>query len=260
MWTGRSASRPPSHRAGNGSASVTSAASDPTRALTQTWSSAAVSQRVNTLTLYARPSTPARSAATAARGTCSYTTWRTAYDGTSSSVTDTTTPTQPSDTTAPSKPGSPRRSSTRSPSPVTSSRPETADASPWLPEPEPWVPVATAPATDRCGSEARFGSARPAASNASTTSPYRSPAATRACRCAVSISTAGGRPAIESCRPSVSASGLNEWPVPSTRTRRCDVTSSRTCSDRGGPEHLGRPEGDVAGPVRHRCAVTVPAA
>ena len=40
-----------------------------------------------------------------------------------------------------------------------------------LPSPEPWVPVSHAPATEMCGSDARLGSARPAACSAAATSP-----------------------------------------------------------------------------------------
>jgi hypothetical protein len=47
------------------------------------------------------------------------------------------------------------------PSATTISTARTDDASGPLPTPEPWVPVATDPATEMCGSDAMFGSASP---------------------------------------------------------------------------------------------------
>ena len=73
----------------------------------------------------------------------------------------------------PSKSGSPRSASTMSPVEVTSCRARTAVAR--LPVPDPCVPVAIAPATEMCGSEARLCSAaRPSRCWASA--PYVSPA------------------------------------------------------------------------------------
>ena len=82
----------------------------------------------------------------------------------------------------------------RSPSAVTSSTAATDDESGRLPSPEPCVPVATAPATEMCGSDGRFGSANPAASRTGAISPYRRPAATSACPASAATSTRGGRP------------------------------------------------------------------
>jgi len=72
-----------------------------------------------------------------------------------------TTPRAPRCTTAPGKEPSPRPISAMSPSAVTISRAATAAARFWLAGPEPWVPVAQAPATEMCGSEARLRSAKP---------------------------------------------------------------------------------------------------
>jgi hypothetical protein len=84
-------------------------------------------------------------------------------EGTRSSVKLTTTPSAPSATTAPPKQSlsASRLSVTRSPAAVTSSTARTAVARLPLRIPEPWVPVAQAPATEMCGSDPRFGSAQP---------------------------------------------------------------------------------------------------
>ncbi len=47
----------------------------------------------------------------------------------------------------------------------------TADANVWLRLPEPWVAVATDPATEMCGSEARLASAQPADCSRAARSP-----------------------------------------------------------------------------------------
>ena len=59
----------------------------------------------------------------------------------------------------------------RSPSAVIISVPATAVASAPFPLPEPCVPVATAPATVMCGSEARLARAKPRASSPRASSP-----------------------------------------------------------------------------------------
>ena len=71
----------------------------------------------------------------------------------------------------PSKSGSPRETRTSSPSDVTSSSPATAVARLPLATPEPWVAVATAPATEMCGSEARLCRASPASASESASAP-----------------------------------------------------------------------------------------
>ena len=76
-------------------------------------------------------------------------------------MTRVTAPSAPSPTTRPSKSGSPREAVTSSPAEVTSSRPATAVARLPLASPEPWVAVATAPATEMWGSDARLCRARP---------------------------------------------------------------------------------------------------
>ena len=121
---------------------------------------------------------------------------------------------------------------TSSPPAVTSSYSVTAAARHGLPSPEPWVPVAQAPATEMCGSEPRLCSARPARSSGPTSSPNRVPALT--VTVSPAISSRGGR----SCRltrsPRVSATRLNECPVPSARIRSALATIPRSSStDRG---------------------------
>ena len=71
----------------------------------------------------------------------------------------------------PSKSVSPRAAVTSSPLDVTSSSAATAVARLRLASPEPWVAVATAPATEMCGSEARLCSATPSRSSAPASSP-----------------------------------------------------------------------------------------
>ncbi len=65
----------------------------------------------------------------------------------------------------------PRVSSTRSPSAVTRLIARTPAASATWATPEPWVPVELAPATEMCGRDPMFGSARPASQAASARSP-----------------------------------------------------------------------------------------
>src|SRR5690606_28738821 len=85
----------------------------------------------------------------------------------------------PRATTAPGKSSAPRSRVTRAPSAVTSSRARTAADRLWLPGPEPWVPVATEPATEMCGSDARFASANPAACSSVASRAYVVAAPTR---------------------------------------------------------------------------------
>ncbi len=68
-------------------------------------------------------------------------------------------PRLPSPATAPAKSPSPLGSVMTSPEAVTSSIMRTAAARFWLASPEPWVAVATEPATEMCGSEAVLRSA-----------------------------------------------------------------------------------------------------
>ena len=82
-----------------------------------------------------------------------------------------TTPSAPSATTDPANPGSPRRTVRSSPDGPTSSTADTDAARILLLSPEPWVPVAHAPATMMCGSEPVLGNASPASSTGPTSSP-----------------------------------------------------------------------------------------
>jgi hypothetical protein len=85
----------------------------------------------------------------------------TRYVGSMSSVTRTTMPNAPSPTGSPAKSGADRSALLTSPSAATYSRPASAADRIWLPLPEPWVPVAVAPAMEMCGSEPRLCSAQP---------------------------------------------------------------------------------------------------
>jgi len=128
-------------------------------------------------------------------------------DGTSVSTRLVTTPSAPSATTEPLVSSGPI--ATRSPSAVTISIPATDVASVPFRLPEPCVPVATAPATVMCGSEARLARANPRASSPRASSAYRMPALTRAVDRAESISIAAGRPS-SVISAGESATGLNE--------------------------------------------------
>ena len=81
------------------------------------------------------------------------------------------TPSAPRWTTAPGKSGWPRSMVTSSPVPLIKVMAVTADANVWLRLPEPWVAVATDPATEMCGSEARLASAQPADCSRAARSP-----------------------------------------------------------------------------------------
>ena len=109
---------------------------------------------------------------------------------------------------------------------------ETAAASGRFPSPEPWVPVAQAPATEMCGSEPRLCSAFPSACSAAVTSPYRSPAEIVTAESSIVITR--GRSSTETSVPEVSAIRLNECPVPSTRTFSDELTSSCNASTESG--------------------------
>jgi hypothetical protein len=81
------------------------------------------------------------------------------------------TPREPSETTIPSKFGSPRNTRSNEPSAETNSSPATAVARlPFL-SPDPWVPVAIAPATVMWGRDARLWTAQPAEWSAVARSP-----------------------------------------------------------------------------------------
>ena len=82
-----------------------------------------------------------------------------------------TIPSAPSPTTVPSWSGSPRRTVREAPDPSISVSPATAVASDAFVSPEPCVDVATAPATEMCGNEARLARAQPRSWSARETSP-----------------------------------------------------------------------------------------
>ena len=84
-----------------------------------------------------------------------------------------TTPSDPSETTLPGNVAgsSSREIVTSSPSARTMSIARTAVDRLPLRSPDPWVPVAQAPATEMCGSEARLWRAKPAACRTGARSP-----------------------------------------------------------------------------------------
>ena len=94
--------------------------------------------------------------------------------------------------------------------------------------PEPWVPVAAAPATEMWGSEPRLWRARPSASStgascANVTSPStrtRSP----------STSIRAGRFSSEINDPSVSPTSVNVWRVAWTRSESAAETAAASSS------------------------------
>src|SRR5215216_6248361 len=95
--------------------------------------------------------------------------------------------------------------------------------------PEPWVAVATAPATEMCGSDAMLCSASRSRFSAAASSPYVMPAAKETVPAARSTTTSAGNPA--SVTSSVeSAMSVNEWRDPSTRTRGAVATILRSSS------------------------------
>lgn len=136
----------------------------------------------------------------------------------------------------PSKRGSSRPTTSVEPSAVTSSTSRTAAASGPLATPEPWVPVATEPATEMCGREAMFGSASPCACTTRASSAYRTPPPTRTVRAAVSTATSEGSASSDSSTPSApgSAISLKECPLPSTRSRALSATTARSASSERG--------------------------
>ena len=112
---------------------------------------------------------------------------------------------------------------------VTISSPATAVARLPLASPEPWVAVATAPATEMWGSDARLARASPSACSASASSPYRSPAEKDTVPASWSTAMSVGRPSRLSSSAE-SAMPVNECREPRTRTLEALATSSRTCS------------------------------
>ena len=108
--------------------------------------------------------------------------------------------------------------------------------------PEPWVAVAIAPAIEMCGSDARLCSATPCAASASASSPYLSQALQVTVPAARSTSTSAGR-ASSATSSAESATSLNEWRVPSARTRGArgdDLAQLRRASSGGAARRRGR--------------------
>ena len=100
------------------------------------------------------------------------------------------------------------------------------------------MPVATAPATEMCGSDGRLCSARPSAWSPAAISPRRMPALTVATVRSAAISRRGGRPATDTRSPVVSATGLNECPVPRVRNRSLARTIAWSASTLSGRRTL----------------------
>ena len=88
-----------------------------------------------------------------------------------SRVTRTTMPNAPRPTGMPSKPSSFLVAWRSSPSAATYSMPAIAADRILLPLPDPWVPVAVAPAMEMCGSEPRLCSAQPLLSSQDASTP-----------------------------------------------------------------------------------------
>src|SRR5215212_4586130 len=116
-----------------------------------------------------------------------------------------------------------------SPPDVTSSRPQTAVARLPFVSPEPCVAVATAPATQMWGSDARLCKATPSAFNFSASSPYLRPALKETVFAAWSTTMSMGMASsVISSRES--AMPLKEWREPRTRTPGALAIISCTCS------------------------------
>ncbi len=110
-----------------------------------------------------------------------------------------------------------------------SSRPTTAVARLPFVSPEPCVAVATAPATEMWGSEARLCRAKPSAFNVSTSSPYLRAALKETVFVAWSMTTSMGT-ASSVMSSEESAMSLNECREPKTRTRGALAMISCACS------------------------------
>ena len=144
-----------------------------------------------------------------------------------------TMPRAPRPTTVPSKSASPRETVRSRPAPSSRVRRVTAVASDRLPSPDPCVPVATAPATEMCGSDARLASAQPRACRRVATSPYRLPPSTVTVRASVSSSNTRGRCSSDTSR-SLSTRSVKECREPTARTRGAAATTSASSSTDAG--------------------------
>ena len=95
--------------------------------------------------------------------------------------------------------------------------------------PEPWVAVATAPATEMWGSDARVCKATPSSCNVLTRWPYFTPPLIETVCASWSTTTSAGRFSSESSSEE-SAMSLNEWREPNTCTLAALATICCTCS------------------------------
>ncbi len=119
-------------------------------------------QSVNRLTLYPVAITVSNvPESSPSSGSSVNTCCSTSKAGSRSRVSAVTTPSAPSEVTAPPNRSSSRPIVTVEPSAVTSSTSRTIVESGPLRTPEPWVPVATDPATEMCGRDAMLCNARP---------------------------------------------------------------------------------------------------
>ncbi len=152
-------------------------------------------------------------------------------------------PSAPTETTTPSKSGCPRSKRRNSPSAVTSSIAVTTVANPPLVDPEPWVPVATAPATVTCGSDGRLWSAQPRPWSQGPRSAYRTPDSIVTVRFASSSGPIPVSWSVATSTPSVSAIALKLCPAPSAFIR--DPRAFRTVSHKP-PTSSGATDDDDA--------------
>ncbi len=88
------------------------------------------------------------------------------------------------------------------------------------------MPVATAPATEMCGSDAMAPSAHPRDSSSRASAAYRHPAGTEATRRSASISSSPGSAATDTMRSSLSASRVKLCREPIARTADAPPTRS----------------------------------
>ncbi len=190
---------------------------------------------MKTLTLYPHETISSKCSESASKDRPSNTRWRTSKAGCTSRVRRVTAPSAPSPTTTPSKSASPLENCSSSPPEVTSCTAATAVARFPFRTPEPCVAVATAPATEMCGSEARLCSATPSSPSRSTSSPYFRPAPKETVCASWSTTTPAGSASSECSASSeissvASAMAVKECREPSTCTLAAPATMSWSCS------------------------------
>ena len=96
--------------------------------------------------------------------------------------------------------------------------------------PEPWVPVAIAPAMACVSMSPWLASASPAAQSGSPNAPTGVPGSAVTRRRAASMCATPLMRLMSSTVPPVSISGVNEWPAPAARTPLPFAMARRTCS------------------------------